>query len=76
MIKTSDGNLYSTGLWNDPISNYPYYPGWEEEENKYDFNLIEEDVIDFDIFSNNRAVLTKNGILFWGRNHSGLGYNK
>ena len=74
MIKTSDGNLYSTGLWNDPISNYPYYPGWEEEENKYDFNLIEEDVIDFDIFSNNRAVLTKNGILFWGRNHSGLSY--
>ena len=68
--KTSDNKLYGLGVYKNEVTNEPFYPGWEEEKNNNDFVLIKENVIDFDIVSQNRVVATTDGIYIWGRNFS------
>ncbi len=73
--KTSDNKLYGLGLYKNEVTNEPFYPGWEEEENNNDFVLIKENVIDFDIIKQNRAAVTTDGIYCWGRNFGGTSFS-
>jgi len=73
--KTSDNKLYGLGLYKNEVTNEPYYPGWEEDKNNNDFVLIKENVISFDIVTQNRIVVTTDGIYAWGRNFSGTSFS-
>jgi len=78
LIATTDGNLYSTGLYSaDGIGlQWPNgrFPGWEEEENHYTLTSIEYDgnaitkVKQIDSSSRDSLVMTTEAIYGFGQN--------
>ena len=74
-VKTLDNNLYITGLYvND--SGAKMYPGWSEQENKYTFVEILNNVGLWNIGDKTTVAISGNELKGWGINPNGaLGIN-
>ena len=69
-VKTLDNKLYITGLYvND--SGTKMYPGWSEQENKYTFVQILDNVGLWNIMDRTTVAISGNELKGWGQNYSG-----
>ena len=75
IVKTLDNKLYVTGLYEDD-NGRKLYPGWSEQENKYTFVKLFDNVGLWNIGLRTAVAITGNQLKGWGENYSGaLGIN-
>ena len=75
IVKTTDNKLYVTGLYQND-NGAKMYPGWSEQENKYTFVEVLDNVGLWNIGGRLVVAISENQLKGWGVNYGGaLGIN-